>query len=183
MTLDLAEDPQNFTTQAPFSYRPRDGNHVSSDQAWSLDPMTQCSGPTTRTSQEEPKSTLDRFRDNLSGTPMSDRIGIKFSIPPTPHVEYRPDHSGPTNIWDLAFVVQKTNEMVRQFWTHFLFVKNKIPDCSDQEAISAFRHNVYDEGIGKAISRKHLWTFAELSDIVDKILRYGGRLVGQSMAP
>ena len=78
--------------------------------------------------------------------------GTKISLPPTTHVKYFPDKTGPTNIRDLALVVQKTNEMTRQFQTRFYVrTKNEILDCTDQEAIAAFHHNVYDEGIRREI--------------------------------
>ena len=37
--------------------------------------------------------------------------------------------------------------MVHHFWARFLLVKDKVKDCRDEDAISAFRNNCTDEGI------------------------------------
>lgn len=123
------------------------------------------SGPTKRT-RADIRSTLGKLI--WEADVRSDRIGSKISLPPTTHVEYRPDNTGPTNIWDLALIVQKSNEMTWQFWTRFLFIMNKILDCRDQEAVSAFRFNVYDEGIRREILWQCFRTFTKLSNLVAK---------------
>ena len=35
--------------------------------------------------------------------------------------------------------------MVHHFWARFLFVKNMIIDCSDDDVILVFHHNYTDE--------------------------------------
>ena len=97
---------------------------------------------------------------------MLDRIRAKFSLPPTTHVEYRPDNMGPTDIWDLALVNQRRDETVRQFWARFLLTKNNILDCTDQEALVAFDLNVHDERARREFFRRRPRMFAELSDPV-----------------
>ena len=107
-----------------------------------------------------------------SGPCMEGRRGVHPLIQDTvtthPHVAYCPDNSGPTDIWDLAYVTQKPKEIVRQFWMRFLFVKNKIPDCCDAEALAAFRFNCHDEGISNALAQRHVITFPELLYIVSR---------------
>jgi hypothetical protein len=45
-------------------------------------------------------------QDAAEKTPDSCPAGIKFCIPPTPHIEYCPDYSGRSDIWDLMYVKQ-----------------------------------------------------------------------------
>ena len=81
------------------------------------------SGPT-----EEPRIDVRSIlRKNHPRCQMSDWIEAKILLPPTTHVGYCPDNTGPTDIWDLALVIQKKKETVRQFWTRFLLKKNEIP--------------------------------------------------------
>ena len=58
--------------------------------------------------------------------------------------------------------------MVHHFWATFLLVKDKIKDCRDEDAISAFRNNCADEGILNAINRHRIRKFADLATIVQK---------------
>ena len=87
--------------------------------------MMHYGGQVSQDPQAVPGPTLDRPLENLPGMLISDHIGIKFSLPPTPNVEYHLDNSGLADILDLAFVLQKINETVWQFWMQFLFVKRK----------------------------------------------------------
>ena len=58
--------------------------------------------------------------------------------------------------------------MVHHFWARFLLVKDKVKDCRDKDAISAFCNNCIDEGILNAINRCHILHFADLATIVQK---------------
>ena len=58
--------------------------------------------------------------------------------------------------------------MVHHFWARFLLVKDKVKDCRDEDAISAFCNNCADEGILNAINRRRILKFADLATIVQK---------------
>ena len=68
----------------------------------------------------------------------------------------------------LGGIGQQYKEMTHHFWARFLLVKDKIKDCHDEDAITAFRSNCTDEGILNAISRRHISCFADLATIVYK---------------
>ena len=65
-------------------------------------------------------------------------------------------------------IQQQAQERVHHFWARFLLVKDKIKDCCDEDAISAFRTNCTDEGILNAINRCRILHFADLATIVQK---------------
>ena len=65
-------------------------------------------------------------------------------------------------------IKQQSQETVHHFWARFLLVKDKIKDCRDEDAISAFRNNCMDEGILNAINRRRILHFADLATIVQK---------------
>ena len=75
-------------------------------------------------------------------SPQSLEIG---SGPLTSYIEYRPDGSGPSNIWDLAYVRQVPGEPIRQYWARFLSVKSKILDYQDSDIIAAFERGCEDK--------------------------------------
>ena len=66
----------------------------------------------------------------------------------------------------LLSIQQQSQETVHHFWARFLLVKDKIKDCREEEAISAFRINCMDEGILNAINRRRILHFADLATIV-----------------
>lgn len=82
------------------------------------------------------------------------------------HVEYCPGNTGQADMWDLSLVTQKMGETVRQFWSHFLSKKNKIPDCSDMEAAVAFQLNIREEWLIADLGCQRPRTFAALSDLM-----------------
>ena len=63
---------------------------------------------------------------------------------------------------------QQSQETVHHFWARFLLVKDKIEDCRDEDAISAFCNNCMDEGILNAINRRRILHFADLAAFVQK---------------
>ena len=80
------------------------------------------------------------------------------------------DLNPPTHpdISDLTHIRQQSQETVHHFWARFLLVKDKIKDCSDEDAFSLFCKNCTDEGILNAINRRHVSHFANLATIVQK---------------
>ena len=65
-------------------------------------------------------------------------------------------------------IQRQSQETVHHFWARFLLVKDKIKDCRDKEAISAFRSNCMNEGILNAINHHRILHFADLATIVQK---------------
>ena len=92
---------------------------------------------------------------------------LKFN-PPTHHNLYSPSNSGPPFIYGLMYVWQQPQETVHHFWARFLLVKNRIKDCPDDDVVSVFHHNCTDEGILNALDRRHIQSFTELSQVVQK---------------
>ena len=72
------------------------------------------------------------------------------------------------NISALTSIQQQSQETVHHFWARFLLVKDKVKDCRDEDAISAFRNNCMNEGILKTINRRRILHFADLATIVQK---------------
>ena len=68
----------------------------------------------------------------------------------------------------LTSIKQQSQEKVHHFWARFLLVKDKVKDCRDEDAISAFCHNCADEGILNAINRCRILKFADLATIIQK---------------
>ena len=66
----------------------------------------------------------------------------------------------------LMSIKQQSQETVHHFWARFLLVKDKVKDCRDEDAISAFCNNCADEGILNAINRRRIPKFANLANIV-----------------
>src|SRR3954463_10588797 len=64
----------------------------------------------------------DAFRDNFQGT-----------------------YVRPLDADDLSHIVHQPGESVRELWTRFLLKKNQIVECTDAEALAAFKHGVRDE--------------------------------------
>lgn len=69
---------------------------------------------------------------------------------------------------NLALVVQKLGEPVCKFWTPFLKRKNEIVDCSDAEALAAFRKNINHEWLSREFSHYKSRTITELTVIMNK---------------
>ena len=88
--------------------------------------------------------------------------------PPTHHKQYSPNNSGPLDICNLMYVRHQSQETVHHFWARLLLVKDKIKDCRDEDAISAFLNNCMDEGILNAINHRHILHFANLTTIMQK---------------
>ena len=68
----------------------------------------------------------------------------------------------------LMSIKQQYQEKVHHLWTRFLLVKDKVKDCRDENAVSAFCNNCTDEGILNAINRRRILKFADLATIVQK---------------
>ena len=81
-----------------------------------------------------------------------------------------PDLIPPTHpdIDALMSIKQQSQETAHHFWARFLLVKDKVKDCRDKDAISAFCNNCADEGILNAINRRCILKFADLATIVQK---------------
>ena len=54
----------------------------------------------------------------------------------------------------LSHIVQQPGESARKFWTRFLTKKNQIVDCSDAEALAAFKHNIHDEWLARHLGQE-----------------------------
>ena len=65
-------------------------------------------------------------------------------------------------------IKQQSQEKVHHFWARFLLVKDKVKDCRDEDAISAFCKNCADKGILNAINHRRILKFADLATIVQK---------------
>ena len=66
-------------------------------------------------------------------------------------------------------IKQQSQEKVHHFWAKFLLVKDKVKDCRDEDAISAFCKKCADElGILNAINRRRILKFANLAIIIQK---------------
>ena len=66
------------------------------------------------------------------------------------------------------YIRQQSQETVHHFWARFLLVKDKMKDCRDEDAISAFCNNCTDVGILNAINRRRVLHLADLATIVQK---------------
>ena len=113
-------------------------------------PRKDATSPSNIASDGGPKQSEDIPEPGLSGpegcqTPDHRSGQGPDSIPPT-----HPDISA------LMSIQQQSQEMVHHFWAIFLLVKDKIKDCCDEEAISAFRNNCMDEGILNAINHHRI---------------------------
>ena len=84
------------------------------------------------------------------------RIRIQFHPPTHP------------NIRDLSQIRQEPEETVHHYWARFLLVMNRIEDCREEDAISAFCSNCTDIGILNAISRRDITRFTDLASMVRK---------------
>ena len=102
--------------------------------------------------------------------PEPDLLSSEDLQTPDPKLGQGSDLKPPThpNISALMSIHQQSQETVHHFWARFLLVKDKIKDCRDEEAISAFRNNCMDEGILNAINRRRILHFADLATIVQK---------------
>ena len=66
-------------------------------------------------------------------------------------------------------IKQQSQEKVHHFWAKFLLVKDKVKDCRDEDAISAFCKKCADElGILNAINRRRILKFVDLATIIQK---------------
>ena len=72
----------------------------------------------------------------------------------------------------LMSIKQQSQEKVHHFWARFLLVKDKVKDCRDEDAISAFCNNCADEGILNAINCRRMLKFADLATIVHSTTRW-----------
>ena len=87
----------------------------------------------------------DAFRDNLQGT---------YIRPPDA------DH--------LSHIVQQPRESARKFWTRFLIKKNQIVDCSDAEALAAFKHSIHDEWLARHLGQEKLKSMVDLTALMTR---------------
>jgi hypothetical protein len=102
--------------------------------------------------------------------PEPELLSSEVSQTPDPKLGQGSDLKPPTHpdIRDLMYVRQQSQETVHHFWARFLLVKDKIEDCRDKDAISAFCNNCTDEGILNAINLRNVSHFADLATIVQK---------------
>ena len=64
--------------------------------------------------------------------------------------------------------IQQPEESARQFWTRFLTKKNQIVDCSDAEALAAFKHNIRDEWLARHLGQEKPKSMAALTTLMTR---------------
>ena len=113
-------------------------------------------------SDDKPKKSVD--------IPEPELLSSEVLQTPDPKLGQDSDFKPPTHpdISALMGIRHQSQEMVHHFWARFLLVKDKIEDCRDEDAISAFHNNCMDEGILNAINRRRISRFADLATIVYK---------------
>ena len=113
-------------------------------------------------SDDKPKKSVD--------IPEPEPLSSEISQTPDPKLGQGSDLKPPTHpdIRDLMYIRQQSQETVHHFWARFLLAKDKIKDCRDEDAISAFCNNCTDVGILNAINRRHVLHFTDLAAIVQK---------------
>ena len=104
-------------------------------------------------SDDKPKKSVDIPEHELSSP-----VDIQT---PDPKSGQGSDFVPPTHpdIDALMSIKQQSQETVHHFWARFLLVKDKVKDCRDEDAISAFCKNCADEGILSAINRRRILKF------------------------
>ena len=85
----------------------------------------------------------DAFRDNFQGT-----------------------YVRPPDADDLSHIIQQPGESARKLWTRFLIKKNQIVDCSDAEALAAFKHSVRDEWLARHLGQEKPKSMAALTALM-----------------
>ena len=93
--------------------------------------------------------------EKLVDIPQTKLLSSEVSQTPDPKLGQGSDLNPPTHpdTRDLIHIRQQSQETVHHFWARFLLVKNKVKDCRDEDAISAFCNNCTDEEILNAINR------------------------------
>ena len=74
----------------------------------------------------------------------------------------------PPDTDDLSHIIQQPEESARQFWTRFLTKKNQILDCSDAEALAAFKHNIRDEWLARHLGQEKPKSMAALTTLMTR---------------
>jgi hypothetical protein len=74
----------------------------------------------------------------------------------------------PADADDLSRVTQQPGESARKFWNRFLTKKNQIIDCSDAEAIAAFKNNIRDEWLTRQLGQDKPRTVAALTSLMTR---------------
>ena len=55
----------------------------------------------------------------------------------------------PPDADDLNHIIQQPGKSAQKLWNLFLIKKNQIMNCSDVEALAAFKHSVRDEWLAR----------------------------------
>ena len=74
----------------------------------------------------------------------------------------------PPDADDLSHIIQQPEESARQFWTRFLTKKNRIIDCTDAEALAAFKHNIRDECLARHLGQEKPKSMAALTTLMTR---------------
>ena len=74
----------------------------------------------------------------------------------------------PPDAYDLSHIIQQPGESTRKLWNIFLTKKNQIVDCSDAEALAAFKHSVWDEWLARDLGQEKPRTMAALTSLMTR---------------
>ena len=74
----------------------------------------------------------------------------------------------PPDADDLSHITQQPGESARTLWNMFLTKKNQIVDCSDVEALAAFKHSVRDEWLARHLGQEKPRTMAALTSLMTR---------------
>ena len=72
----------------------------------------------------------------------------------------------PPDADDLSHIVQQPRESARKLWITFLIKKNQIVDCSDAEALAAFKHSYRDEWLARHLGQEKPKSMAALTALM-----------------
>src|SRR3954469_5129578 len=74
----------------------------------------------------------------------------------------------PTDADDLSHIIQQPGESARKLWNRFITKKSQIVDCSDAEALAAFKHSVRDEWLARHLGQEKPRTIAALTSLMTR---------------
>ena len=72
----------------------------------------------------------------------------------------------PPDADDLSQIIQQPGESARKLWNIFLTKKNQIVDCTDAEALAAFKHSIRDEWLARHLGQEKPRTMAALTSLM-----------------
>ena len=74
----------------------------------------------------------------------------------------------PPDADDLSHITQQPRESARKLWNRFLTKKNQIVDCTDDEALAAFKHSVRDEWLARHLDQEKPRIMAALTSLMTR---------------